>query len=469
MNRAMDWIEQAVFTSAVTSRAAGYQVVARSPGVCDEDARELAVWCPSHDALLDSSPQGQSVNFHPLPSGAFCVSRTVAAGWEYSGRGGARVYTQALLVPPEVLARFANNPFALLKAALAGGRLRQYDEVPEHLEPFRLSGRATAVDRPLLDQLAKQLGPAWLASLMQAALSSPTLVVVGGPPADHVFAGMLACLPLGCRTEFSFSTGLRFSSRRPFHLVGLAPDAEELRRIQRLYNVGVLDLSGAPPSSFAPRDSWARLVEWTFRHQAQERLAQALSQRHADVALGELSALGLQLLEELDTAPPPGGAAAGASEESAVGPLPTPAAVASGVPEPSPEGLAEPKLPERLQQAHAAHTRFEKSTPVVAAPVAAPSESLATEDAPVRQMLQELDAAVFEAVAGHEAAVEQVKALWTQFRACGRQPLVGQAREAYLRYALAIWEASSGSDGVRSPKRATLSLEILCVLFDDVP
>jgi hypothetical protein len=50
-------IEQAIYTSAVTKRGAGYQIVAQSPGLHDEDARELAVWCPSHDSSLSWGPR----------------------------------------------------------------------------------------------------------------------------------------------------------------------------------------------------------------------------------------------------------------------------------------------------------------------------------------------------------------------------------------------------------------------------
>ena len=102
-------VEQAIFTSVDTDRAAGYQIAARSPGVCEADAQELAVWGPSHDAMLDSGPEAESFNFHPLPSGAHCISRTMPAGWEYGG-GRQRVCTHCLIVPPEVLARFGNNP-----------------------------------------------------------------------------------------------------------------------------------------------------------------------------------------------------------------------------------------------------------------------------------------------------------------------------------------------------------------------
>ena len=134
-------VEQAIFTSAQTERSAGYQLVASSPGVCDADARELAMWGPSHDSLLEEGLDAVSVNFHKLPSGAFCVSKTTPAGSEYSGRRGPAVYTQCLVVPADGLERFSNNPFALLTAAFAQGSLRVYDRIPDELEPFRLSGR----------------------------------------------------------------------------------------------------------------------------------------------------------------------------------------------------------------------------------------------------------------------------------------------------------------------------------------
>ena len=95
-------IEQAVFTSARTDRARGYHLVAGSPGIRVEDARQLSAWAPAHGSLCGTELDAQSVNFHPLASGAVCVSRSAAAGAEYSGRSGPRVYTQFFVVPAEV-------------------------------------------------------------------------------------------------------------------------------------------------------------------------------------------------------------------------------------------------------------------------------------------------------------------------------------------------------------------------------
>ena len=64
-------IEQAVFTSARTDRGLGYQIVATSPGVAEAVRRELAIWGPSHDSLLETGGDAVSFNFFPLPGGSF--------------------------------------------------------------------------------------------------------------------------------------------------------------------------------------------------------------------------------------------------------------------------------------------------------------------------------------------------------------------------------------------------------------
>ena len=473
----MDLIEQAVFTSAETDRSAGYQVVADSPGLREADARELAVWGPSHDALLESTPGAVSFNFHRLSSGRFCVSRTTPSGWEYSGRG-ARVYTQCLIVPPETLRRFANNPFALLRAALAGGSLRLYDEIPKRLSPLRLAGRAAAVDSTLLARLCTNPGPQWLASLVQAALSSRTVGVVGGPPAEHVIAGLINCLPPECRTEFSFSTGLKFSSRRPFRVVALSGDRDEQRRVQRLYNLAVLDLSGSPPAEFAPIDSWARFIERVLKSGRTSLLTARLSNRQLEFAPEDLPALGLQLLEELDAS----SLGTGPSDEdpwideAANGDLlasDEPAVVEEVSPDSwqHDEPVAQaPTSSEVLERAHKAHRRFEgNSCPeaVENCKAAAPSKLLEPDSPEVLQKLEQLDDLVFEAIAGNAAAMEQLNSVWPQIRDELGDEMLAESREQYLRYALSIWEKCVEPGAVRYPVYAVQSLDVLCLLFDE--
>ncbi len=485
----MDLIDQAIFTSGETDRASGYQVVAASPGVGEADARELAAWGPSHDSLLNSGPDAVSFNFHSLPSGRLCISRTTPAGFEYSGRGGARIYTQCLLVWPQTLARFANNPFALLRAALANGSLRVYDEIPRQLAPLRLAGRAKAVDTALLARLSASPGPEWIATLVQAALDSATVAIAGGPPAEHLIAGLINCLPPECRTEFSFSTGLKFCSRRPFRIVALSDDREEQRRVARLYQVAVLHLSADPPDEFAPIEAWPRVIHRVLKSGRLAFLASQFARPHGDLSTEDLSALALQLLEEFDaTAIGHGGSAADETpraDDTASENAPEadewrddePGGAMSGA-APSARlrlfgGFRDPNAELR---AHAPQHRPGEA--IARAAVDPPSKRLAAkacnptaaphEDArppAVAPDFARLDELVFEAIAGRHEAVDELGDLWDELSQHLSGPLLAEVREEYLRYALLLWQRGPEIDLPRDPNRAVYSLDVLGVFF----
>lgn len=471
-------IGQAIFTSAETGRASGYQLVGRSPDVCEDDARELAVWCPSHDSLWDTAPEAASYNFHPLPSGNFCASRTVAAGREYSGRRGSRVYTQCLIVGPDTLARFGGNPFALLRAAIANGSLEVRDEVPASLEPLGLAGRAAVVDTGLLARLAANPGPDWVAALVQAALESVSLALAGGPAAVHLIAGLINCLPPECRTHFSFSTGLRFSTQRPFRVVGLPGDAAELRRLKLRHNVAVLNLDGEPPAEFAPIDGWARLIRRVLQTGRTSFLATQFSKRRFELAPDDLPALGLQLLEELDATTlrdgrtdaddADHGSDGHATQRPSRGARPEPPMESAPWDRPVPGSPADSEG--TLTRAHAAHRRFARSCkpdPHGGPAVEEPSRLLSPQSPEVLEKLELLDDVVFEAISGNAACLEQLATLWPQVRAELGDAMVAESREQYLRYALSIWEECLEPEAIRNPTRAAAALDVLCILFDE--
>lgn len=219
-------IEQAIFTSAVTQRASGYHLACRSSGIDDVTARELSAWGPSHDSLVESTGSAQSLNFFSLSSGAYCVSRTVAAGEEYSERGGVRVFTRCLVVSPADLARFANNPFAVIRAALAAGELEVPEVLPQWLEPVALGGRASRIDHAVLYRLSSRVSPDEVIRLITAAFEHRRLLVITDVDAELLVAGVINTLPVDRRTELSFTTGLRFSPQRPVRLLVL-PLSEE--------------------------------------------------------------------------------------------------------------------------------------------------------------------------------------------------------------------------------------------------
>src|ERR1700688_621594 len=143
-------IEQAVFTSAQTDRSRGYQLVATSPGISPDVVRELTTWGPSHGSLCATGEEAISVNFHNVADGYWCVSQSIESGEEYSGRGGPRIYTQSFVIAAEEFARFANNPFGLLRAIRHRGLLKVRESNATPLAPFQLPGRSAAVDEGIV-------------------------------------------------------------------------------------------------------------------------------------------------------------------------------------------------------------------------------------------------------------------------------------------------------------------------------
>ena len=459
-------IEQAVFTSAQTDRAFGYQLVAQSPGVTEADARELAVWGPSHDSLLDLDPDAVSVNFHPLPSGAYCVSRTSAAGFEYSGRGGYRIYTQCLIVPPDALARFGNNAFAVIRAAGAAGILQAYDPVPRQLDPLHLAGRATPVDQNLLARLAANPGPARMATLIAAAVDAACLAVTGPPSAADLIAGLVNLLPPECRCEFSFSTGLKFSPRRLFRVLTLSSDRAEQRWIGHQHNVTLLDLSEVRPDETAPVDGWARLVGRVLAAGRTSYLATQLSKRRFDLTPADLPALGLQLLEEFDDDALRNECRKDERHKQAASASPDVPADTFVVPASDAETGGEPA---GLSRADAAHCKFDKTTAAATTQRSdlAPSKTLNPDSPEVLEKLEHLDDVVYEAISGQGEALEQLQKLWPEVIAELGESLVDESREQYLRYAMSIWEDTIRDNGIRNPARAMQTLEVLCLMFDE--
>lgn len=452
-------IEQAVFTSDQTTAGSGYQLAARSPGITDDQARELAIWGPSHDALNPNSGGQSSVNFHRVPCGTCCVSKTVAAGEEYSGRGGPRIYTQFFLVPDALFARFSNNPFSILKAAWAKGILVVHDRPPEKLDPFTLAGRTPTVDEGLLAQWADQLGPSGVGQLVAGAISPGIKMIAGVSNYETLFGGLLNCMPVECRPEMSFTSGLRHSPRRAFHLGPLAGDQSDVRRAARDPGVTLIDLS-VDCSEVEPC-GWAKYVAECVRRDQLSALVTQLQQSRPALTLNNLDQLGNELLQQLP----------GASFAISTAPQASPADQSK----PHSTRLLRTDPPTRNHQTPApvpSHFVGEIGHVLPSQSLPAPSFTLTDgsqapidrkENPTTMELLQRLDEIIYTAIVGSSSASGSIAAVWKQLSTQLPAQSVALVRNEYLRYAIALWHVSDG--GVRQPERAIDVLELLDVLF----
>jgi hypothetical protein len=243
--------------------------------------------------------------------------------------------------------------------------------------------------------------------------------------------------------EFSFSTGLKFSPRRPFRIVALSDDPAGRLWVANYSNVAVLELghNAAPRSN--PADGWARLVERTLAAKHVPFLAAQISKRRFDLSLDDLPALGLQLLEDLD------------------------ATECRGDGEPEGWPVEQPSM--AAGRAHAAHRQFAKSlAPVAAAlPTAAPEAHHGLHSPQVIEKLEHLDDLVYEAISGSFDAMERLQTQWPRLCSELGAEVLAESREQYLRYALAIWEECADRGGIRNPTRALQAIDVLCLLFGE--
>ncbi len=442
------FIEQAIFTSAQTDRAQGYQLVARSPGLTEDDAREISLWAPSHDSLLERPGQRSSTNFFQLASESYCVSRSKPAGAEYSGRGGEAVYSRFLVVPPLVLARFANNPFALLRAATAIGAMDVVSPGIERLEPLRLGGRSAPVDMGLLAHLARDPGPALMATLVQAALSSDRLAVAAQVTTEQLVAGLFNVLPVECRTEFSFSTGLKPATSRPVRITSLPEDPASWKGIAR-GGVTLLDLREPALADELKWEGWAGCVANILQSGKFSLLASQLEQARPWLSVARLDELSEQVQSHLASVHRGAASAAVASQP----------AVSSDEP---------PR--QNNERFEAAHQRKRSASVAQRGPAEvaqATSRSTTAGQVPeVLELLERVDELVFAAIGGDDRAVTELEVLWPLIVADLDEDLVEQSREQYLRCALSICRECVDGE-VERPERAAAAIDVLCVLFEE--
>jgi len=291
-------IEQAIFTSARTSKKDGYQLVAWSPGVGAEDARQLAVWGPAHDSMIMEDPNDVSINFHPLGENKFCVSRTMLGGAEYSGRGGLQVYTHCFVLSATALKKFHNDPFRVMAAVLATRDLRPDAKLPNDLTTLTMVPVGAAVEPLSIESLIASKQQQKMVAWMHHALSNKNLFYTGNPE-DSFLAAFFSLLPVAVRPQFSFSTSLRFSPRRAFRLVGLRNDEEEQKKASRHEGRHLFQFEKGKRLSDSSRHAWATLIQVALCQSQPIRAVECIGRLPGDVRIEKLPAIADRLRLEI--------------------------------------------------------------------------------------------------------------------------------------------------------------------------
>jgi len=458
-------IEQAIFTSVQSGQGDGYRLVAKSPGINQDEARQLKRWGPGHNSLLDCQFEQGSFNFHALESGTFCISRTIAAGNEYSNRGGARLFTRCLVVSPQALDRFANDPFRLFEAASSSGELDQFDGKSPNLDPISLIGRATPIDQDKVKQLAVGIGTDRIAVLLKTMLTSKAFAVAAAPRTDLVFAGLLNLLPRECRLEYSFTTGLRFSAIRPYRCFAIGNDLSQQRQLERQPDVGVIDLRIMPVASTDATAQWSNLVVELITKRRLDLLTELFKQNRPGLKTSDLAELAQDFRwanTDIATNHSTDGPqeTVGVSSDTACSGSSNDSSFIESPPAPT----ANPGLSKSVQRKyHAGQTRKSKR-PTMPGTTKAGTLDLTCNW--TMDSLQQLDDTVFAAFEGDSGALEALKALWPEMLSQLDPKIVNESREAFLQRALATW--NNDNSNVRNLEKAAVALDVLALLFGDI-
>ena len=222
----MSFIEQALLSVAAEENHWKSDLVAVTDQIHAVDLQELSDWFSGR--LPDSAFRFEANNlfFHPLPSGNLTLGRMIPKQGEvFSGlKHECSFHVHYLIVSPQSLLKFANNPIALYQRLHTDHRGAFFHKPPQRLEPISLEEPGQTVplvDQRILSGLVEDPGPKAVAALLQTTLDSISTFFKGGPSAIRVLYGLFNLLPLSWRTELTFSTALHFSRSKPLKLVGI--------------------------------------------------------------------------------------------------------------------------------------------------------------------------------------------------------------------------------------------------------
>jgi hypothetical protein len=196
----------------------GYHLVARSPGVTESEASALAAWSPSHGGLIVDAANTASVNFFPLPSGRFALSRTREGGAEYSGRGARQLYTHAVIVDAATLRQSGRQPFSLYRDALALGHFVYRPDPPLVLEPVQLSTLYPRRNGDAFSSLMREIGMPLIESIVSQLDAGQSVVFPYGGDRAGLAEFLVGRLPIDSMMRTSFATSLHPSAVRPYRL-----------------------------------------------------------------------------------------------------------------------------------------------------------------------------------------------------------------------------------------------------------
>ena len=435
----MALIEQAVFARTVLGHANRYELIGQSPGISSIDAAALVAWGPAHDCLLDSRPSAASTSFFPLPSGAFCISQSRPS------RDGlhpddTEVMTRCYVVGASDMAQVHNDPFAMLRLLPGPGNSQAGDVIGGKLGTILVDLQTPEFDALRLSQAVATHGMPWIVGAIDMLLNHSAVAIVGDTSRELLVAAVVMCLPPSCRLEVSFSTGLKYSPRRPFRLFAVGIDPAEQRRANRQGDVVMLDLRDNPPALTDSQAGWSAWVQATIGNGQPAKFVERLKELPSGLRLSRLDAWGNLFLDGTSI------------RDTEVLPVAPPASSNSA--KPSPSGGS-----------RVFHQATAPSAAVVEEATHDPAMILGQHCPAALEVLETLDDTVFETLCGRAGALDELKSLWPDVLRRLGPDLVEEARAEYVRHVMNLWRHCVEGDEIRNPTMSVTAVEVIDFLL----
>lgn len=440
------WIEQAIYSRAASGHTNHYELTAQSRGISPSDASALAIWGPAHDCLLDTSSRASSINFFPLPSGSYCISRSCAytRGMSHDGARGltsdaSEVLTHALVIPASSLAEVHNDPFAIVTAMNAGSRWLSAPPRDAQLSHFELNVESPLVDEARISRAVSIFGQAWLVGTIDVLLHHSAVAVIGDTTREQLVSAVMTCLPPSCRGELSFSTGLKYSPRRPFRLFAVGLDPIEQNRVNRQGDVQMLDLRDEAPQPESSATGWSGWINEMLLQGNLTAISSRLNELPRGVHLSRLDSWGELLLDrDSDDARP--------MALDDVG---------------SPTWNDAPSTSKRVTRHDGPKVGSNGQATAVVDVSADPAVVLGRDCPGAVEMLETLDDAVFESICGKPGAIDELRTLWPEVLRRVGPELVEEARALYVRHVMNLWHHCIDGDEIRNPALSITVTELI--------
>lgn len=187
--------EQVIYTSAVTEKLRGYQIVAKSSGLTPMELDEIEKHSLPSKAIPPDFKFSEATRYYHLSTGKICIARMINAGRDEFGRPN-RIYTHTIALTAEQFAELNYNPLG------ADNFFIHNEDLRGEIDCVEITQKPTSITR------LKNLDEGEIENIINALISGEKTMIITDTMEDEkkLICEILINLPVDLRFESTFST-----------------------------------------------------------------------------------------------------------------------------------------------------------------------------------------------------------------------------------------------------------------------